>query len=657
MATTKPAVRIPVRLDTKDAKKEAKNFSRSMRQSFQGVGDIVQATRLAFDMARASLGKLTAITKEAVALAAEQERVEHRVMTIANIKGEFSKADFKRLQENNAARQQALGIGDEEQLKMQSTALMLGARAESLNTITEATIGLSKATGRDLFRAMKQVMAIRSGEFTMLEAMGVQVKTTGEAMEWLSQKYIEAAAQTGTWSQATDTLNANWGDFMERLGESFIKNEDVKELLADINREVIELGDYIVDNKAAIHDGISTMVQDLRNLGTWIGQNTEGIKLLASLFVGAKALGAAGGVWGAIRGLGAAGGAGVAGLAGLTTRAVGGIVAGMGAGSVSFGPERTHEEKQFESIMASYADPAQGMAAALAWMDSRGGAAAGAAKGPITVEPTTIYGPGRREVERDKKARERAAKRAALKRRRAEEEERGAWDRYYEEQGGPLDSSWGGQYSAMDRGELEKIENEAKWQEARDDWKAEQRQREKDQETQFWGEMASIGVAGISGMFHGIAAAAAGQADLGQILQKQFSSMLQEFGSYLITMGSAALAANAAASLVPMLWPYTGGPPGVGAALGIIAAGTGLLAGGMLMAPSTQGVKSAGRSVQRDARRSRRTETASGPGGGERAPVMVKINFNAPVTSPRRTARAISDILLQGRTLSPGFGG
>ena len=199
MATTKPAVRIPVRLDTKDAKKEAKNFSRSMRQSFQGVGDIVQATRLAFDMARASLGKLTAITKEAVALAAEQERVEHRVMTIANIKGEFSKEDFKRLQENNAARQQALGIGDEEQLKMQSTALMLGARAESLNTITEATIGLSRATGRDLFRAMKQVMAIRSGEFTMLKTMGVQVKTTGQAMEWLSQKYVEAAAQTGTW--------------------------------------------------------------------------------------------------------------------------------------------------------------------------------------------------------------------------------------------------------------------------------------------------------------------------------------------------------------------------------------------------------------------------------------------------------------------------
>ena len=121
---TKAAVRIPVRLDSGQAKKDAAKFSSEMQKSFTKTVDVVQAARLAFEVAGAALGKLVGITKEAVELASEQERVERRVMSIANMRGKFTQQDFERLQEHNAARQQSLGIGDEEQLQLQSLSLI-----------------------------------------------------------------------------------------------------------------------------------------------------------------------------------------------------------------------------------------------------------------------------------------------------------------------------------------------------------------------------------------------------------------------------------------------------------------------------------------------------------------------------------------------------
>ena len=105
-----------------------------------------------------------------------------------------------------------------------------------------------------------------------------------------------------------------------------------------------------------------------------------------------------------------------------------------------------------------------------------------------------------------------------------------------------------------------------------------------------------------------------------------------------------------------MTWPWTGGPAiGSGAALGIIAAGTALTVGGGAVS-SLAGSKSMAREVRKDAARQRRTDQPRA-GRGELAPVQVVINFNAPVGSPRRTARALADVLMRGRTLTPALGG
>ena len=215
------------------------------------------------------------------------------------------------------------------------------------------------------------------------------------------------------------------------------------------------------------------------------------------------------------------------------------------------------------------------------------------------------------------------------------------------------------QWDREDAAELAEINQQIAaqnaWADAREEWQDQQKQGE----NEFWADMAQLGVQGVSQMFHGIASAVAGQQDIGDMLQKVFSDMMSSVGSMLIGIGSAALLANTSATLIPYLWPYTGGPPGVGAALGIIAAGTALTAGGMLTAPSSPagGAAAASRQVRRDATRSRRTDRPMIPGSGEAAPVGIVINFHQPVGSPRRTARAIADVMSRGRTLAPGYGG
>lgn len=188
------------------------------------------------------------------------------------------------------------------------------------------------------------------------------------------------------------------------------------------------------------------------------------------------------------------------------------------------------------------------------------------------------------------------------------------------------------------------------------------------------GASLNIFSAGVSDVITaGIQAAVLGKEDFGNVLKEMTGGLLTNIGSQMIAMGSSALITQALA-LIPWMQPLTG-PPNAGAAAagaaavafggGLVAAGAGISGAGAPTVPSVgRGGSGGGGNASAfgiGQRRSTRSNDNgfAGPAlegalafGGD-SPVQINVNFNRPVTSPRRAAREIQDLLGQGGTLNP----
>ncbi len=172
----------------------------------------------------------------------------------------------------------------------------------------------------------------------------------------------------------------------------------------------------------------------------------------------------------------------------------------------------------------------------------------------------------------------------------------------------------------------------------------------------------------------GIQAAVKGEQDFGQILKKAAGNLITSLGTQLIASGTAVLAMQALSLAGPWVWGITG-PPNAGAAAagaaalalggGLVAAGTALSGSGGASIPAARsgGGGSGGGTGANAPSFSRRgaggDEGFAGPAlegagsfGGD-SPVQISVNFNRPVTSPRRVAREIQDTINRGGTLNP----
>ena len=95
----------------------------------------------------------------------------------------------------------------------------------------------------------------------------------------------------------------------------------------------------------------------------------------------------------------------------------------------------------------------------------------------------------------------------------------------------------------------------------------------------FYDNLAVIGLNGLGNMIANmVQAGLSGEQSLSEVMGRMFGAMLSQVGTMLISLGTATAMAAMASTPVPLLWGLTGGPAGVAAGLGLIAAG-GVLTG------------------------------------------------------------------------------
>lgn len=175
-----------------------------------------------------------------------------------------------------------------------------------------------------------------------------------------------------------------------------------------------------------------------------------------------------------------------------------------------------------------------------------------------------------------------------------------------------------------------------------------------EQEQAHYTRLAQIGVAGVAGFVQGaVAAWASGRASLGEAALSAFGSMLGQIGSGLFSLGVAAVAAGTLGTVAPIFAGPTGGPVGVAAGLGLMAAGLTLEAFGGLAqagarpsipsggAPSAGAVPSVGFSGASSARATTTTV------------INVTLSRGYVTGTPRQVGRELAALINDARTLRP----
>tara|TARA_S200000501_G_scaffold365558_1_gene399150 strand:- start:154 stop:1524 length:1371 start_codon:yes stop_codon:yes gene_type:complete len=166
----------------------------------------------------------------------------------------------------------------------------------------------------------------------------------------------------------------------------------------------------------------------------------------------------------------------------------------------------------------------------------------------------------------------------------------------------------------------------------------------------FYDNLATIGLNGLGNMIANmVQAGLSGEQSLSEVMGRMFGAMLSQVGTMLVSLGTATVMAASASTPVPLLWGLTGGPAGVAAGLGLIAAGGVLTGVGQYVSSASGSTKSDLTKATGTARRMAPTSAAD---GGRRQQVteetstVYHINFNGALPgSERRIAKEMKRIL------------
>lgn len=608
-------------LDKRALEKDTKDLAHDLKRGVQPVVDVWQAAKDAAGALKGAIGTLSGEVRKWVALANEQERVERRLIRALELKGQYNAQEFKALQAANSIRQQATGIGDELQLQIQGTAIALGVEARSLNAVTEAAIGLSEVTGKDLEGSLRSVIKLYNGSTAELKKLGIQGESAQQIFDSLREKMALTSETVKTVGGQMKLLEANTGDFMEELGNLIVKNEDVKALFEDLNGFVLELTEHLKESGPELSRMISDFVAELRLFGTWLKDHRDDLLLFGEvlgLVLGGK-MAFRGAKWakGAVSMLG-----GLASKVGITSLA--GAAAGLALGTAAAMPfavgavtdTGVHPNMLARGIEAGIPGgrPLErppvgagwsGSSGSSEWLNSNFGA------GDLDVEEFEI-GSSITSKKGDRAAQQAAAEKARKAREKALQEEldelarkREAsfqeWQQLESLRAQELEAQEafnaqqavlaGERISTLDEARLKETEVANKRNAAliKANWELHHSEEEiqamREQSTaQFYEHLTVTGGSAIANFTATLTQGLIeGEAQVGKILLGMFGMMLSTAGQYMSAMGTAALVAATSTTATPWLWPIFGGPIGIGGAVALIAGGGVLMGIGQAM--------------------------------------------------------------------------
>lgn len=721
-------VRIPIKLDKEKASADAKEFSDELKSGMKDAEAFGLAAKEAFDALKESLSRLVEITKEVIQVAAEQEKQETRTFAALQLHTKYAEENMAVLAEQNEARRQWTAVSNAQQLQLEGTALQMGVEASHLKTVMDATINLSNATGKDLSASLVSVVKLYEGNTKALQRMGIEVSSVQEGFDKLTSLSTVTGANMATFSGHVDQLKSNFEELLVALGESIVKNDDVKKFLSEINEYLKQLIDEVLQNGPAFKARVSEIVGELRELGAWLKDHREDITEMVRLFslagkvklaasvaeAGAKlAGGPAASTVGGIVGAGArfVGGSlmdavGAGGVLGAATIVGGGALGGLGL--MSLVPE-THMDAVAEALKRDQGWRPEGEMEVHKGSGFKRSANLGTSSGWTATGDDAEMGTsfGKSEIEKDIKQREEAArKRKAIEDKEYNEylkivdmdlaayHERNRQIERLEEEEVDAKAKWAKRGDALNVAKIQaftvhqnelyrahlngfKTIDELHQAEIANGIKYAATQKAIDNERahstrQFWEEEVSTGAHGLATFVTNVTEGfRTGKENVAEAARQFLGAVLTQIGTALVSLGTAVELAAIFSLPAPISWGATGGPAGIAAGLGIIAAGGLLMGFGGAVAGS--GASSAPSSVPPSAPSSAGSSFGPGFGGssygsggynGGALPGMGKsisiINVNIGgnggfmVGNSAEVARYIADLLGGNSSLSLG---
>lgn len=580
-------VEINITAEAKKATAEVAKFSKDFKRSFGEINAALQIAKVAYEAVGKAVSALAGQVSKAIELSNKQEEVELRVAGALKLHGDARNETFNQLKEFNSALQQRLGIGDEESLQLQGTLLLMGVHKSELRQATEATIGLSKATGQGLNEAGKIIAKVFGGNTAALREYGIVVDSVEEAQVKLNEMFTVAGAQAGTFATQTNVLSANLGDAYEVLGKLVKESMTLSPVWADLNAIVQKFSDLFKDAefKSAVHDIFAGIQASVRMLNNAMDRNIVLIK--------------------------------------TATQLAGWFGRGLASNTITVEELPLSPEEQAMVGGAQQNALAQGKLGASV-KQPKPKAAGGGGAGPkapwfVGRDLTQEW-----QDEQDFKALE-AAMKADLKmadykdKLKAQYKDAMAIRKQHEKEFLATERAF-----AREQHNEMIVENQAA-------------------QAALFDAMASAGAGAFAGMVQSIAS---GTQSVGRAIAGFIGTIITQLGMFLIQIGIAGQAAAALSWLFPAAaGGFVAGAIAIAAGTAMVAAGTAISAAAGGSAPSRP--STAPQTVANTPTSAVRPEVASPVGVMSQAssPVNVTVNFNGVVTNPRRTAREIQGIL------------
>lgn len=600
-----PTAQVRVSLDKAQAERDAEGLGRTLRDALVPVVDIAEAATWAFDQFKDAVRGAYEFVREGVIASAEAAALETRLEQALRIRGQTTGGLVEAMNDYNAAMMQSTGIADDALLSLETQLVALGVTRDRLVEATQAAVGLSEITGRDLSASATAVAKVLEGNIGALKRMGIETDSVAEAMELLTRSSALAGASMGTAAGQYALLTQNVGELQEAIGSPIARSDGLigamkgaNETLVGMTAAVERLGDAA--NDAAGGDALGLMGASLVELArtqfptavSALEAVTGGFRSMgrAALDAGEDARKAAQAVVDAENSIVTKLAEGVGGLTRQEILDRFGRRRQSGVSPEDLAKAQRAEEEAYRQRLRDYT-------------------------------PDQFVGP----VDRDLENFRLIEQREELARELAREHERQLT-------------------------EIAAAGNEARFQEELADYDRREAARSGfvtsavDMVAQFGGALAAnLGAAARSG------------ADAGDVVLQALGGIMTTIGSSLIGLGSAGLAAATLGTVAPWLLPVTGGPAAVPASLAAIALGGLLAAGGGFLAAAAPRAPAAASGRRTGGGGGARTEADQQTFGGRPdAPLnpTFVVQVNGGVWG-MDTPRALQDLLDRNARLEP----
>ena len=165
-----------------------------------------------------AVGSILAFGKASFAAFEEQEKANKRLMFALG----GNKQAFKELTDQSSKFQASTGVSEESISQVQMLGKAAGLSISEIKKITEASLNLSSATGKDLQSSYEGLIRSLNGNGKALKMLGPEFSALteqqlkqGDAIDLVIKKYAGFAEASAT---ASEKMKANWGEIQEQVG-------------------------------------------------------------------------------------------------------------------------------------------------------------------------------------------------------------------------------------------------------------------------------------------------------------------------------------------------------------------------------------------------------------------------------------------------------